>query len=166
MINLSFKQKIIAAVVTIGLILIAIFQRGFGKATPLFPTNSPPKTETSSENTQVSEEPKLLSTNPSPLNNAVILPTQTIELTFNTPLENRGELKFEIKPQAEVEVSLSNDKKTAKITPTKPYTLGQTYTINIKNETKFDNPPAGRAGKKRLPDGLNFTFKTIDYRGV
>lgn len=155
MTNLSFKQKLITGIVVIGLILIAVFQKGSdNKKSEVGNQSSDKKQET-----QVSDEPRLVSTNPSPLNNATILPTQTVEFTFNQPLENRGELKFEIKPTAQVDIQLSNDKKTAKIIPTKPYLLGQTYTINIKTDTKFDN-------KKRLPDGLNFTFKTIDYRGV
>lgn len=154
MINLSFKQKLIAGIIVIGLIVIVVFQKGSDNKKSEVPNQSSDKQET-----QVSDEPRLTSTNPSPLNNATILPTQTIEFTFSQPIENRGELKFEIKPEAQVDIHLSNDKKTAKITPTKPYLLGQTYSINIKTETKFDS-------KKKLPDGLNFTFKTINYRGV
>lgn len=156
MTNLSFKQKLIIGLVVIGLIVVVVFQKGPGNQKSEVGDQ---KSELKQQTPTQSDEPRLLSTNPSPLNNATILPTQPIEFTFNQPLENRGELKFEIKPEAQVDVHLSNDKKTAKITPTKPYLLGQTYSINIKTETKFDN-------KKKLPDGLNFTFKTINYRGV
>lgn len=159
MINLSFKQKLIVAIIVIGLILVAIFQQGFDQIFPSSPPRSSSPAQPPSPPQSPSEEPKLLSTNPSPLNNATILPTQTIEFTFNQPIENRGELKYEIEPKTEVEVMLSADKKTAKITSKKPLILGQTYVIKIKTDTKFDS-------KKRLPDGLNFTFKTINYRGV
>ncbi|MBI2022343.1 Ig-like domain-containing protein [Candidatus Daviesbacteria bacterium] len=154
MINLSLKQKIIVAVLALGVILIVIFQGGLSNKTNL--EKSPIK----NDQTQITNEnPRLISTNPDPLNNAVILPTQTIELTFNQPIENRGELKFDIVPKIEVNVELSSDKKTARIIPIKPYGLGQRYEIFIKTDTKFD-------GGKKLESQLQFGFNTIVYRGV
>lgn len=154
MFNLTAKQKIIALILALGAALIFIFQQGlYGK--PSSPTG--PKTEKVQ-----SEEPQVVSTSPNPLQNGVILPTQTVEITFNQPVENLGELKYKIDPQPEgFTIELSSDRKTVKIIPTKPFRLGTFYSFFIEageSGTKFD-------GNKRLKENINFSFKTIDFKG-
>lgn len=147
MINFS-KTRIIILVVTVGLILLAVFQSGFYAQ----------KTEVNPEDT-TSQEIKVLKTVPDPLNETTILPNQTLEITFSQPLENVPELRMTIEPVAEVKVELSDDRKTAKFIPIKPYSLGQGYTLTIKSDSKFD-------GKKTLGRDEVFRFKTINYTGV
>lgn len=147
--NISFKQKLIAVVVIVGIALIVIFSRGIN-----IPQNQEP-----SRSLQQSPNAKLLSTNPSPFDNSIILPTQTLEFTFSDPIENVGEFKVKLEPEAEINIILSDDRKTAKITPKSSFDLGQAYTLFITNETKFD-------GGKRLDQSLQFGFRTIEYKGV
>lgn len=115
-------------------------------------------TQPNTTNSQ-SESPKIISTKPDPLENAVISANETIEITFNKPIENIGEFKSRIEPKIDYKVELSSDRKTAKIIPLKPYDLGSTYTLFIGTETKFDG--VGRWGEEKI-----FHFKTIPYRGV
>lgn len=150
------KNRLIAIILAIGSILIFIFYRGFYSKGPLANTTSntaPAKQQT--ENSQ----PEIVSTNPNPLEEAVILPSQVVELTFNQPLENRGELKNRIEPKLDYEIKLSDDRKTAKITTHQGFALGTTYTLFIMPDSKFD-------GKKLLGREYIFHFKTIEYKGV
>jgi len=88
------------------------------------------------------------------------LPTQTLEFTFNYPVENKGEFKHKFEPEfKDYEVKLSEDRKTVRVIPIKPFTLGTTYTFAILPESKFD-------GKKVLKESFTYHFKTIEYRGV
>ncbi len=153
--SLSFKQKIIAAATIIGAVLILIFKQGLYSS----PSHSSPKLQ--QQNISVAPEyGKIISTNPEALDNAIILPTQDIEITFNLPLENKDELKHKIEPAVGYTIKLSDDKKTAKIIPTSTFALGTTYTLFIyKNDTKFD-------GGKKLDRDYNYHFKTIEYKGV
>ncbi len=123
--------------------------------------NEPKVESTTKENPVVSENdsPKIVSTKPSPLEDATISAAETLEITFNRPLENVGEFKSRIEPKIDYKVELSSDRKTARIIPVKPYQLGTTYTLFIGTETKFDG--VGRWGEEK-----NFHFKTIAYRGV
>lgn len=150
--NISLKQKIVALIIALGVILIAIFQIGFGgKVTPV---------NDAKEQTQTPDpSSKFQSVSPSNLEGAVISPTQVIEVTFGLPLENQGEVKWQIEPKADLKVELSDDKKTAKFIPQKPYELGQSYNLSIKPDTKFD-------GKKTLEMDLHWAFRTITYNGV
>lgn len=147
--NLSLKQKIIVAIVAIGIALIAIFKFDF------YSTGAPQKNISADQNAPAS----VVATNPSPLENSTILPTQTIEITFNKPIENAGEVKNKIDPKADIKVSLSDDRKTVKVTPNKPYELGQGYTFFITSDTKFD-------GHRLLGHEEVFHFTTISYNGV
>lgn len=148
---MSFKQKIIAAIVAIGIILIGIFTFGLGgDATPV------PEAQNQLQGIQI------VSTSPSQLKDkrdVVIPPTQTLEVTFNEPLENVPETRISLDPPAEITIELSADKKTAKIIPVKPLDLGQGYTIFIKAGTKFE-------GKKELGRDENLHFQVITYKGV
>lgn len=118
-----------------------------------------PFNNTSSKTSETSTEPRVVSTNPTNLDYAVILPTQTVEITFNLPIENEGEFKNSLEPKADYQIKLSDDRKTAKIIPLKPFTLGTDFTLFIKPDTKFD-------GKKTLGHDLYYHFKTIEYKGV
>ncbi len=84
---------------------------------------------------------------------------QTLELTFDQPIENRGEVKNTLDPKQDYTVELSQDKKTAKFIPNKPYISGREYTLTIKSDTKFD-------GKKTLGHDEVFHFRTISYQGA
>lgn len=148
---MSTKTKIIAAVVAIGVILIAIFQFGLGG----------PGAERGVDTVQT-ESPVVVATNPAAMKEkktVVVLPTQSIEITFNQPLENVPETRITIEPKADYKVELSSDKKTIKIIPITPYSLGQGYSLFIKADTKFD-------GKKTLGSDVDFHFATISYNGV
>lgn len=148
---MSTKAKIIAVVVTIGAILIAIFQFGLGGAV----TPRPADLSTSDSITVVSTNPSQMKEKKT----VVVLPTQTIEISFNQPLENLPETKIVIEPKADYKVELSDDRKTLKIIPVTPYALGQGYSLFVKGETKFD-------GKKTLGSDVDFHFATISYNGV
>ncbi|MBI4039837.1 Ig-like domain-containing protein [Candidatus Daviesbacteria bacterium] len=138
------KNKIITAVLALGLILIAIFKLGlYSKPQP----------------TSRVIAPQVIATNPSPLDDSTILPTQSITITFNLPVQNIGELKYKISPLADIKPQLSEDRKTVTITPNKPYSLGGGYTLFITGDTKFD-------GKQMLGPDYVVHFKTISYRGV
>ncbi|MDO8570845.1 MAG: Ig-like domain-containing protein [Candidatus Daviesbacteria bacterium] len=157
--KLNLKQIIIAIVTIIGALLILIFGRGLYSSPPASQKNTAVKsaqTETKDEN---NKEIKVVSTNPEDLDGSTILPNQTIEITFNQPMENRGEFKNKIEPPADYEIKLSDDRKTAKIILAKPFKLGTGYTLFIKSDTKFD-------GKKTLDKEIIYHFNTISYKGV
>lgn len=146
-------KKIAQVFIIIIIVIIAIFslkERVFGP-------NS--KTSTQPTLTSQADEPKIISTKPEPLENAVVSATKVVEITFNRSLENIGEFKFRIDPKAEIKIELSPDRKTAKIIPQTPYELGVTYTIFIGPESKFDG--VGNWGKEAI-----YHFQTIKFRGI
>jgi len=154
----SIKRKITLIILIIGAFLIWIFQNG------LYQQEEIPKLEQKidlSVNDSKDEKPKIISTNPDPLNNSIIIPSQVITLTFNHPLENIGEFKYRIEPEPpEIKVELTLNRRTVKITPVKPFLPGTSYTIFIQSyDTKFD-------GGKRLENDLSYNFRTIEYRGI
>ncbi len=155
----SSQQKIIGAIIALGAALIGIFTFGFGGNTkPIFNTTRSPQ---STQPTLVisRDKPQVVSTNPGSLNGAIILPNQTLEISFSEPAVNAPELKVTLEPPTDVKMDLSEDRKTLKITPNKPYQLGQEYTLIIKQEAKFDS-------KKQFEGDVIFHFKTISYNGV
>lgn len=143
------KQKIALVGSIIAVILILFYLKSL--------LTSPPATQPTPA-TQ-NELPKIVSTQPEPLDDAIVSVEQIIEITFNRSLENVGEFKVRLEPQVDYKVELSGDRKTAKIKPTKPYQLGTTYTLFIGPETKFDG--VGRWGEEKV-----FHFRTIKYTGV
>lgn len=152
--NISLKQKIIGGIIVVGILLIAIFQRG------LYLKPTTPVEVKSASTKEISKNPHLVSTNPPGLKDGVIVPPdQIIEITFSDPIENRGEVKNTLDPKIEYDIELSSDKKTVKLIPKKPLELGKTFDFIIKQETKFD-------GNKRMDSDLQFRFSTINYRGV
>lgn len=142
------SNKTILAIILIGIGVIYVFYHGIYQKSTLNNTKGV---------TQETAEPSVATTNP--VDRATILPTQTIEITFNQPLENVGEFKNNIDPKVEYTVELSSDRKTAKITPKGSFALGTTYTLTIKPDTKFD-------GHKLFNKDYTLQFKTIDYRGI
>lgn len=151
MINL-IKNKLVLGILILGIILIAVFKEGFCK-------NSVNTNQISNTQTQ-NQSPKIIATEPSPLDETTLLPTQTISVTFNLPLENLPELRYSIEPAIDLSVELSDDKKTIKFTPKENFALGQGYSLHIKSETKFE-------GKRTLgPEEKVFHFTTISYKGV
>lgn len=146
------RRKIIIGtiiVITVTVVIIVIILR------------EPPPTPTPAPATQNQQEqsPKIVSTKPEPLEEAIITANEVIEITFNRPLENVGEFKARIDPKIDFKVELSGDRKTAKIIPAKTYDLGAGYTLFIGTETKFDG--VGRWGEEKI-----FHFRTIKYRGI
>lgn len=121
--------------------------------------NRPAESSPNSSNIQQNESPRIVSTKPDPLEEAIISANEVVEITFNRSLENVGEFKSRIEPKIDYKVELSGDRKTAKIIPKKLYELGATYTLFIGTETKFDG--VGRWGEEKV-----YHFKTITYRGV
>lgn len=146
---MDVKKKIIIIVIAVSALLIALFAKGLG-STPQ------PVPETKQTESQV---PLVVSTNPSPLDNATVLPTQVLEITYSHPIENPGEIKYSIDPPIDVKLTLSDDKKTIKVTPNQPFNLGGGYTLVIKGDTKFD-------GGKRQDGDKVYHFATISYKGV
>ena len=124
-------------------------------------SSSTPPSQSPVESKKViqTDTPQLVSTKPDPLDEAVILPSQTVEITFNLPIENIGELKYELSPKVKYKVALSEDRKAVIITPDSTWPVGTTFTLNVSPLTKFD-------GKKFLKDGIIIHFKTIEYKGV
>lgn len=115
----------------------------------------PQQQQAASEN----QSPRIVSTKPDPLEEAIVSASEIIEITFNIPLENVGEFKSRIDPQVEYRVELSNDRKTAKIIPKNAFELGTTYTLFIGPDSKFDG--VGEWRKEQI-----YHFKTIRYRGI
>ncbi len=156
----NLKTKIIFIILAIGAILIFIFQHGiYGQpSSQQTLKSSSPQTETSPKK-EDPQEVKILSTNPDLSKEPTILPTQSLEITFNLPLENAGEFKNKLEPKTEYQIKLSDDRKTAIITPTKAFLLGTSYTLFIQTDSKF-------TGGKKLNQEVVYHFKTIDYNGI
>lgn len=146
------KKLIVGVTVALGIILMALFALGFGGKQ--VPANQP-----NGLSQNQSPNPHVISTKPSPLENTTIVPTQTIEVTFSHPIENTGEVKYRLEPNTEVNLSLSDDRKTVRIEPKQSFELGQGYTLFIQQDTKFDE------GKRQDSDAV-FHFSTIPYKGV
>lgn len=160
----GLKQKLILIILIIGVALIYISQQG------LYPPLASTDQESKSQDANIpTSHPAVISTVPPGLNSEesiTVSPTQTIEVTFNMPLENVGEFKNKIEPTAEYKVTLSDDRKTAKITPTTPWKLGSSYVLTITPDSKFNNNPGQQASTNRLSGDINLRFKSIEYRGI
>lgn len=153
--NISLKTKIISVIVAVGAILIVIFARGFYS----LDANSSPEATANPENAQeIAGDIKVTATKPGPLEGSVLLFQQPIEISFSENLESRGEVKVSFDPPVSYDVYLSNDKRTAIISPQKPYELGMSYTLKIDPLTKFE-------GGKTLGRDLIYHFSTIKHQG-
>lgn len=124
----------------------------------LLPFNKPIPTPTSQQ-----EALRLVSTNPDPLEGATILPTQSLEFTFNKPIA-KTEFKHLFDPEVEHEVEIASNKKgwlgnTIKLNFKKPLQLGSGYTLFIYQNTQTED-------KQTLDKEYVFHFSTIKYRGI
>lgn len=150
------KTKIITSIVVIGLILIAVFKFGFA-GTPI------PLIDNKNKETQEPSGPAITSSDPTQLYEKtplVISPNQVLKLNFTVPLQNGPETKIVIDPPHEIEITLSDDYKTAIITPKVAYKLGQGYSLSVKPETKL------REEGKTLGRDYDFHFNVISYSGI
>lgn len=148
------SKKLVIAVIIIALGVLAFykfFQKSEQKTDAPGTNYTAPISET--------DAPKIVSTKPDPLEDNIVSSNQTIEITFNRSLENMGEFKNRIEPKLDYKVELSSDRKTVKITPTKTFELGITYTLFIGPDTKFDG--VGAWGQEKI-----YHFKTVKYTGV
>lgn len=149
-----YNTKIIIIAITVITVMIGItLKNSSSKDTSNQPNLTP------APQAQQNDSPRIISTKPEPLEEAIISADEVIEISFNRPLENVGEFKVRIEPEVDFTVELSGDRKTAKIIPAKAYELGVTYTLFIGTETKFDG--VGRWGEEKI-----FHFRTVKYRGV
>lgn len=150
---MAARQKIVFLIIILGAASLVFFNRN-GELFKSVKPKAPPEAQAPE-----SKDPEVVLTVPNPLSGATILPNQVIEITFNKALHNKGEFKNKIEPKVEYEVQLSDDRKTAKITPTKGWTLGNSFTLTIQPDTKFD-------GYGDFRKDVQYHFKTIEYRGV
>lgn len=145
------KSKLIWVVTSV--ILIALAIKIFGN----HPYSASPSPQPSS--TPQPQSPQIVSVLPSPLDGAIILPTQSISVTFSEAFLTAGGFKYTLEPNIDHKISISGDAKTMTITPNKPYDFNQSYTLHISSDTTFDN------GKK-LGSDKDFHFRIINYSGV
>lgn len=151
---MTTKRIIIVLFIAVGITSIVIYTSGLHPK-PQAIQVQPQVTQPPVQN----EESKIVSTKPDPLDNNIITANQVIEITFNRPLQNVPEFKIRIEPKVDYKVELSQDRKTARIIPIKPYNLGASYTLDINPDTKFDG--VGNWGQNKT-----FHFSTIKYTGV
>lgn len=159
---MSLKSSKIFILIIVAIFITASvfwFTGHFSKSDKNFETNNPLTPAPPLNSDQSNESPRIVSTKPEPLENNIVSGKDTVEITFNRPLENVGEFKVRIEPKIDYKVELSGDSKTAKIIPAKPYPLGTTFTLFIGPESKFDG--VGRWGEEKV-----FHFRTIKYTGV
>lgn len=168
MIDKIGPKKIVAILVTLlGILLLLISGKGFYKS------NEPTLTSDKVENQVIRDlgKVKLLSTTPTNLNGKTLLPTDPIEITFDTPM-----VAFDpsyhvvIEPKVEVSVKASDDQKKITIKPVKSWAVGTTYHLLIKDNLKFKGdprPPAGGSGQDvTLGENVRFDFNTLAIKGI
>lgn len=147
------KKVIIAIVIaTVGLLLILLSKLGL--YVPAADTTNAPSTFQ-----EVTEKPKLVSTEPAFSEATVLLPTQKVVLNFSRALVNEPETKVKFDPTLDYDLKLSNDNKTATITPKATYPIGADITLFVMSDTKFQN-------SEKMDGDVVLHFKTLDYRGI
>ena len=134
----------------IGILVISVIAFLYQKQTATPETNEP-------------EQLKITSTKPATLDEATILPTDTIEITLNKPIY-RSELKHRFDPEINHEVETINgiDKElgqTFRIIFQEPLGLGKGYTLFILSNTHDQE-------NHNLDHEYIYHFKTISYRGI
>lgn len=114
--------------------------------------------------TQTDDQLRVVKTNPDPLDEATILPTQSIEITFNKEIP-KSEFKHQFDPEIkgyEIEAIGGGDATkgtTMKVNFKEPLELGGGYTLVIQNSTRTNDG-------KNLDHQYEYHFKTIQYKGV
>ncbi len=147
-----FKNKVVLAILALGLLLLGLFYRG------LYPTSL----QTTKPNVDT-ESILMLSTSPDPLDQATLLPSQPVELNFNSPLPSSEAFKYRLDPSVEVKIELINDNKTVRMTPVKSWSLGGGYTLFVLPDTSFVYT---KEAHKPLGKEYLYHFKTINYKGA
>lgn len=152
--KISVNKILVGFVAVVGLVLILVFKNGLGGAGEVKKIQSGNKPVISAEKVEV------VAVSPANLDGSTIPANQVIEVSFNKAVdESQEKLRLTVDPQADVNIELSADKKTVKVTPKKSYELGQGYTLSIKGGSKFE-------GGKELDQDVTYGFKTIPYNGV
>ncbi len=144
--DLKITASLIIAVVVLGIIYISFIHKKVNIEKPI----------------SFNITPNIVSTDPNPLDNAVIFSKESFSITFNLPIQNVGELKHTITPKMDYSLKLSDDRKTAIFTPNKPLPIGKEYTLQITGDTKMDGP----SGMILLDQTLIYHIRTIPYNGV
>lgn len=158
--KLTMRQKTIVILGILGVVTLLVILPKKLLTRPISQPSSIQSQSSPSQNpTPTNESPKIVSTKPDPLEEAIISANEVIEINFNRSLENEGEFKIRIEPKVEYKITLSGDRKTAKIIPEEPYELGVGYTMFITGDTKFEG--LGPWGEEKT-----FHFQTIKYRGI
>lgn len=119
-------------------------------------TKKAPEINTKQEEDQL----KIISTNPNPLDEAVILPTQSIEFKFNKSI-SVSEFKHRLDPEVghKIEAEENSTGTTIRITFDKPLELGNGYTLFVLSNTNSKD-------KSSLGQEFQYHFSTIKYKGV
>lgn len=160
MIEFLLKYKIIAFIIALGLILIAIFQGGFYLAKKEVIPSGQNVSENTAPALSESSEPQIISVKPEKLNGSTVPPTQVIEITFNQSTQGFDpKVHIQFEPKVEFVVEQSNESKTITIKPEKLYAVGTEYKLKVMGNLEF-------TGKKKLGADKEYTFKTIEYRGI
>lgn len=103
----------------------------------------------------------IVSTDPKPLDEATILPNQSLTINFNKAFDT-SRLKIRLEPEKALEIKIAKANTptdTITISFKEPLQLGSGYTL-------FINPDPANAEKLPLEKDYIFHFKTIGYRGV
>src|SRR5581483_11473106 len=117
---MSLKQKIVAIVIALGLILIGIFTFGLYPKTVSAPISESHPTQAQPDNSGV----KVVGGNISTNQVSTISPTQDLEVTFNKPMV-QDNTRISIDPRVGYRTELSSDHHTIKIIPDKSFDLGK-----------------------------------------
>ena len=148
------KKQIFFGVLILGTIFIIILKENFFDKQKQVQVQEKPVEQIESDDL------KIISTSPDPLEGATILPTQNIEFKFNKQI---SEFKHRFDPEVDHEIEAaydSTDKTTTiKIIFKKPLILGSGYTLFVlSNTNSVDKIELGRQ--------YDYHFSTIKYKGV
>ena len=149
------KKLLVVGIIVLVLVFSFVFKDKIFKV-----AGKPIEPEISNEVTE--DKLEIISTNPDPLEGAVILPSQSIEIKFNKII-SVSEFKHKFDPEVEHEVKVISDNTEEstiiKISFKKPLELGNGYTLFVlANTISEDN--------KLLNRDFVYHFSTIKYRGV
>ena len=150
---LRSKLLIFIVIIILGLVFIFLWVKDKNSQP------QPPKEVTQEQ----SDNLRVVSTKPDPLDNSTILPTDSLEITFNKPI-SVSEFKHHFDPEVEHEIeaigqSTPKGSYQFKISFKKPLELGAGYTLFVESRTKTNSG-------ETLDHEYNYHIKTIGYRGV
>lgn len=152
------KKIVIGLITLLGILVLLISGKGF--------YTSPQETPTSNLKTETQivrdlGKVKILSTNPGNLNGRTLLPTDSIEIEFDLPMEafDPG-YHVVVEPKVEMVVKASDDLKRIIIKPAKSWAVGTTYSLLVKNNLKF------KGENVQLGQDVVFNFNTLTIKGI